>query len=366
MSLNREDWKIFLTIFTMILLVSSVAIGAGFVMFSDAVSPFEHHDTTPNVNTTTSSSYEKVYNETRPSIVSIIVEVNNNTVQGSGFMYTENGHIITNHHVIEDGDEIYVKYARGEWSKATKVGSDVYTDLAVIHANHTPSYATPLQVSEKLPNRGEKVLSIGTPNQLQGTLTTGVVSGIERSGRTRTGFTVPDMIQTDAALNPGNSGGPLLNTKGEVIGVSRARQGENIGFAISSRLMDRIASSLIETGEHNHPYVGIASLNINARIADQRDLDTTKGILITQVKRGTPASGLLEKAEISINETTGKRKYTGGDIILSIDGHPVYTNEDLGSYLLLNKSPGDVVTVTVLRNGTKTEVDFALDERPSV
>lgn len=284
------------------------------------------------------------------------------TSQGSGFMYTEN-HIITNHHVIEGGDTFYVRYREGEWTKATLVGADVYTDIAVLEPEEKPEYAKPLPLREEPPARGTSVIALGAPSNLQGTVTHGVVSGTGRSMQTAKGFGIPDTIQTDAALNPGNSGGPLIATEDSaVVGVNRARDGENIGFAISTRLADRVAQSLIEDGDHQHPYVGIRTVGLSPMVDGYDSVETDQGLIVTDVVEGTPAYESLETAE---NTSKHEIDVENSDIMLSIDGHELTSNEELANYLMRNKSPGDDVEVTVLRDGEKQTVTFELGTRPN-
>lgn len=365
--MQRQD--VYVLLFLSGLIVVSVSAGIGGVLlFTDV-----NKDTSGTVvtvpETPNSSIATSVYNSTEPSIVSLRVETPEGAaVQGSGFVYTNKGHIITNQHVVENANKIYVLFSNGTYTEASVVGTDVYTDVAVIKSETLPNHIKPLAIRKTLPNIGETVFSIGTPSGLRDSMTTGIVSGTERAGRTETGFTVPDMIQTDAALNPGNSGGPLLDENGYVVGVSRARQGENIGFAISGRLVALVSESLIENGEHNHPYVGIATVDITPEIASSRGLDATRGLLIQSVVSDGPSSGTLEPATAKVDENNGSEtvEYVGGDIILAVDKYPVYSNEDLGRYLMLNKRPGEQVTFTVLRNGTRKKVTTTLGKRPSL
>lgn len=310
------------------------------------------------------TDYTTLYNNTQPSVVSIhITTQSGESVQGTGFVY-QNGYILTNHHVTQNADTIYIQYAEGQWSKATTVGSDPYTDLSVLDPARKPNYADPLTIETQLPERGEKVAVIGSPDGLRGTITTGVVSGTGRSMRTGNGFVIPDMIQTDSPLNPGNSGGPLVNSDGEVVGIVNARQGENIGFAVSSRLVDEVVSEIIQNGEPVHPYLGVESISLTPEIADANNVSTTDGVIITGTANNTNSNDVFNSA--TIKEKNSKRIPVGGDIIVAIDGHPVKDGEDLGSYLLRKTEPGETVEVTVLRDGERKTVEVELSRRPTL
>lgn len=356
-------------------LVSAVATAGGLMAVASGPSDNTVVSTTaPSSNTPVvvngssgaSSGYSTLYNETIKSTVSVYA-MNNESgpgSQGSGFVYDKQGRIITNHHVVKNGETFYIQFSDGEWSKATLVGSDPYTDLAVLKVKDKPDYAVPLPLSKTLPHEGAKAFVIGSPTGLRGSITSGLVSGTERSMQTRAGFSIPDMIQTDAALNPGNSGGPLVNREGEVIGVNRARQGENIGFAISARMTDKIAKSLIEDGKHEHPLVGIRTVGLSPRIAQANNLSSTNGVLVTEVMGDSPADGNLQGANGTTVKMYGDELPLGGDVIVALDGHEIANNEELASYLMLHKSPGEEVTVTVLRDGERVNETFELGKRP--
>jgi serine protease Do len=308
------------------------------------------------------NSYADLYDETRSSVVSIyILQDGSRESQGSGFVYK--GHIVTNEHVVEDAEEVYVQYRDGEWSKADIVGTDRYTDLAVIKPEIRPDYATELPVQTELPERGSTVAVVGTPNGLRGTITAGVVSGIGRTLNTESGFVIPDIIQTDTPLNPGNSGGPLLNMDGEVVGVVNARTGENIGFAISSRVMDRVVTNLIETGSHSHSYLGIRSIDMSPMLAEANNRSTANGVLVVDTAEGTNSEGVFEPSDKNI--TLNDRKFpVNGDIIIEINGEQISDSGDLGSYLIRKTSPGDTINVTILRDGERMTVSVELVDRP--
>jgi S1-C subfamily serine protease len=275
--------------------------------------------------------------------------------QGSGFMYT-NSHIMTNEHVIRGTSEYYIRYKNGEWSKAKFVGSDVDTDIAILKPETVPSYVSVLPMQMKEPTIGEPVVAIGSPSGLEMTLTTGVVSSHSVMMNLESDFGISDSIQTDAALNPGNSGGPLL-TRGNnttVIGINRATLGQNIGYAVSSRMAHKVGKSLIKTNDYRHPYLGIrtSSLNPNSSVAKNVSIDT--GLIITDIKR--------EDDELD-NLLTRNDEFMPPDVITKVDGIKVQDNEDLASYIALNKEPGDTISLEIYRDGSIITKDVELDAR---
>jgi len=230
---------------------------------------------------------ERLYAETIDSVVTVYVVGESGSSSGSGFVYDDAGHLVTNHHVIDDAETVEVKFgARGEWRRATVVGSDPRTDLAVLEIDNPPASATPLSTTNQSPQQGADAVAIGSPLRLEGTITTGTISGVDRSLRLPGGPLVPDAIQTDAAINPGNSGGPLLNAEGRVLGVNTARaDGDNIGFVVSAATVDHVVPSLIETGSYTHPYLGVETRTVVPAIATANDLTETSGAVVVGVDR---------------------------------------------------------------------------------
>ena len=319
-------------------------------------------------NGTEAANYSTVYETTNPSVVSIYVTTPSGaTSQGSGFVYDSAGRIVTNWHVINtaNSDTIYVRYTDGTWAEATLLGSDPYTDLSVLRAESVPESATPLPVSDEVPSVGTKVVAIGTPDGLRGSMSVGVVSGVNRSMSTPQGFLIPDMIQTDASLNPGNSGGPLVSTDGVVVGVNRARQGENIGFALSGRVITAVVPTLIQDGRIEHSLIGMRGIPMTPTVAEANGISLRNGILVTEVVEDGPSAGQLEGAGGEFTQYNGREVYKGGDVITAIDGHELGSNEMLTSYLIRETSPGDTVTLTVIRNGEELDVDITLGTRPA-
>ena len=309
---------------------------------------------------------EALYAETIDSVVTVYVVGESGSSSGSGFVYDAEGHLVTNHHVIAGARTVEVKFgARGEWRDATVVGSDPRTDLAVLAIDDLPASARPLSTADGSPQQGEDVVAIGSPLRLEGTITTGTVSGVDRSLRLPSGPLVPDAIQTDAAINPGNSGGPLLNAEGRVVGVNTARaDADNVGFAVSAATVDRVVPSLIETGSYTHPYLGVETRTVVPAIATANDLDETSGAAVVAVDSEGPAAGKLRGPQRA--ETVGGQQVpVGGDIVVGVDGTAIETDHDLLRYLALETRPGETVDIEVIRGSQRRSVRVTLGERLS-
>lgn len=309
---------------------------------------------------------DEIYASVKPSVVMIKVEKvtqgvfgsSRETVQGSGFVYSESGIILTNNHVIEGGDKVLVRFWNGETVEADIVGTDKYSDIGVLSVDpaeiETSLQALELAESANL-EPGDRVVSIGTPFGLTGTATTGIVSQTERVLNTETGYPIPGVIQIDAAINPGNSGGPLLNFEGSVLGITTAIQSQTgsfsgIGFVVPSDLVKKVSESLIENGIYKHPWIGVSGKDVTYEVAQDRGLSRVRGYLITDILSDSPAE------EAGLEE---------GDIILGIDEKEVMGIEDILSYIELKKSPGETVSFDILRDGNRITIDLELGVRPS-
>jgi len=304
--------------------------------------------------------------------------------QGSGFVIDADGHILTNRHVVDGADKIEVDFASGLKVWATLVATDADSDLAVLKVDVPAAELTPLTLGDSdQVHAGDSVYAIGNPfSLLAGTMTHGIVSAIGRtldSERAAPGgqpFTAGDIIQTDAAINPGNSGGPLLNDRGQVIGVNRAIRTETftvagdaansgLGFAVPINIVKRVVPALIQSGKYDYPYLGISSLSDrawNLKTIEELKLPTDiQGTYITCVTPGGPAdkAGIIGAGPC---DATGLNP--GGDVIVSIDGQPVHSFNDLLSYLVSKTQVGQVVTLTVLRGGKEVQVPLTLAARP--
>jgi S1-C subfamily serine protease len=309
----------------------------------------------------------RLYQAVNPSVVYIIVS---SSSSGSGFVYSEEGHIVTNHHVATAGSDLEVVFAGGERMQATLVGADADSDLAVIKVDGLPDGIRPLPLAEADGIQvGQFAIAIGNPFGEQGSMSLGIVSGLGRSLRSQRAttalstYSLPQVIQTDAPINPGNSGGPLLNLDGEVIGVNAAiasTTGSNtgVGFSIPVAAVKRIVPDLIEKGEHSYAYMG-ASFDSEISLGEQTvyGVPQTQGAYVISVTPGGPAdrAGL-----IAADPRTGE----GGDLIVEIDGQPILDFSDLNSYLVFETQVGQTVEVTVLRDGELTTLPLTLGARP--
>ena len=286
-----------------------------------------------------SSSIGQVYESASKGVV----EISTGSGLGSGFVYDNEGHIVTNDHVVDGATSVKVRFWNGKSYDARVVGTDPSTDLAVIDVDAPASILHPLELgnSDDLAV-GDEVLAIGSPLGLEETATSGIVSALHRQMSAPNGFTINDSIQTDAAINHGNSGGPLLNLAGDVIGVnaqiaSDSGGNDGIGFAIPSNTVRSIVTQLIGSGSVSHAYLGVS--------VEQADV----GVVVTEVRSGTPA------------ESAG---LTSGDVITSVGGTSVSDSAELQKAIDA-KRPGDSVSLTVLRDGAKKTLDVQLSERPA-
>ena len=289
---------------------------------------------------------------------------------GSGFVYSDEGYIITNHHVVRDAQRVTVTFLDGESYIGDVVGRDQDLDIAVIKVNPSNTYLQPIKIGDSSKLKvGEKIAAIGNPFGLSGSMTSGIISQIGRLLPQESGYSIPDVIQTDAAINPGNSGGPLINMKGEVVGINTAIQsatGEfsGIGFAVPSNTVKKVVPVLIENGEFKHPWMGISGTDVDPELAEVRGLKSSKGFLVVSVIEGSPAeqAGLMGVTETK--EIDGREFALDGDIILLIDGKTVRKISDILIHLQREKSIGDELILSVNRNGEIIELTMILEERP--
>jgi len=318
------------------------------------------------VNQTGLIPWSTIYNNLKDSVVLIQTDLG----LGSGFVYDMEGRIITNHHVIEDASTIQVTFLDGNVTSADVVGMDIYSDLAVIKVDPEVTALQPVVLGSSSDLVvGEPVAAMGNPFGLSDTLTAGIVSSLERTLDAAENYVIIDIIQIDAAVNPGNSGGPLVNLKGQVVGVNTAIQSETgtftgIGFAIPADTVKREIDDLIETGEYKHPWLGVSALDVDLDIADAMDLEKPQGVIIVDVTEGSPAdlAGLRGTDE---NVTLGGQiTPIGGDVITGIDGVPTSRMADLVVYMERNTRPGDSVVFEILRHGEQMNIEVTLGERP--
>ncbi|MDD9955431.1 MAG: trypsin-like peptidase domain-containing protein [Anaerolineaceae bacterium] len=331
------------------------------------------------------SEIARLYVEVSPSVVSINVAVvqrgSVESVSGSGFVISDQGHIVTNTHVIEDAmrDGIEVNFLDGAILRAQIVGMDRDSDLAVLQVSTPPEQLRPLVLADS--DRlviGQTALAIGSPFGQRWTLTRGIISALDRTIRGLGSFSIGSVIQTDAAINQGNSGGPLFNLRGEVIGVnsqivtgSRLIPGNaGVGFAIPSNLVRRVTQDLIRDGEVRYSFLGISAIadeerSISLNLMETLNLpNNLRGVVIGAVTPGGPAerAGLRNAGEAV--RVRGQRVPTSADIITSIDGVPVHDMSSLISWMAIHTRPGDEVTLSIWRDGAPMSMPVTLGERP--
>ncbi|WP_435117129.1 S1C family serine protease [Halolamina sp. C58] len=304
-----------------------------------------------------------LYEAVSPSVVRLRVYDSRGPLgEGSGWL-SDDGVLVTNAHVVAGADTVRAQFANGDWTEAEILGSDPYSDLAALSVD-PPVDADPLPLLDEQPPVGTRVAAVGAPLGLAGSLTSGVVSGVNRTISSIQNFTISGAVQTDAAVNPGNSGGPLLTLDGDVAGVVTQAGAENVGFAISAALTERVVPELVETGSYEHSYLGVRILPVTPLLAAANDLEAARGVYVSAVPEGSPADGVLQGG--SGTETVeGSPQPTGGDVIVALDGTRVETTGQLGTYLALETSPGDTIAVTVRRDGERRTVDVTLGTRPA-
>lgn len=344
-------------------LVVGVAAGVSYEGFGPEAA--ETPDSPPIENQGTVSfqgdeAYAGLYEEVADSVVAIRVPEDEEQAGGlgSGFVYSEDGHVVTNQHVVGDEGTVTLRFLGGEWSEAEVVGSDAYTDLAVLEAEDVPEYAQPLPVADTLPRRGSPVAALGNPQGLEGSISAGIVSGLNRSMPAPQDFTIPDTVQIDTSVARGISGGPITTLDGEVVGVTTRGQ-QSIGFGVSSRLVNRVVPELIAEGEIEHAHMGISSLEVTPDIAEANDLDEPRGVMVYEVIEGRPSEGVLEGVR-DVEESPP----VGGDVILSFAGVTVDSHEELSRVLMTEVEPGDTVEVELIRDGEVVTIDLTLGSRP--
>lgn len=319
----------------------------------------------------TSNSVVQITSSVKTIVSNIIINGNpleqQSTRLGSGFVYDTEGRIITNNHVVDGAKTVDVTFVDGNTYSAKVVGTDAFSDIAVLQItdDFSGERLAPLSLGDSSQLQvGQQVIAIGNPFGLSNTMTTGIVSQVGRLLPNQvTGFSIPSAIQTDAAINPGNSGGPLLDIQGSVIGVNTAIKSSTgdfsgIGFAIPSNTVSRIVPYLIKDGKYDHPWLGIAGTSLTPDLAEKMGLPRDfKGVAIASVTPGGPA----DKAGI-IGAT--RNDVPAGDVITAIDGNAVKRIEDVIYYIEEQTSVGDKLTITVYRDGQSQDLTATLQARP--
>jgi S1-C subfamily serine protease len=346
-------------------------------------------------SSTSSSSLPDVFQKVENSVVQITSTKSNpneviilngvpqtgrrSTALGSGFVYDDQGHIVTNYHVIDGASRADVTFTDGNTYSANVVGKDPNSDVVILQitSNFSEEKVVPLPLANSSAVRpGEQVIAIGNPFGLSGTITTGIVSAKGRLlPNPDTGFSIPNMIQTDTAINPGNSGGPLLNTKGEAIGMntaifSRTGSYSGVGFAIPSNTIAKEVPLLIKNGSYAHPWLGISGGKITPDSIRAMGLPANyKGVIVGSIQPGSPAekSGLkgLTQGDNNNNNNGGDAAPQTGDIITAVDGHPTRQIDDIINYIESQKNVADNIKLTVNRNGQIMDLTATLQARPN-
>ena len=331
----------------------------------------------PAASTSESLSVSEIYEKTYKSVVEITVASSQPTPtgeeqqaqgQGSGFVYDGEGHVVTNQHVVDGAETVSVRLWDGSTYDATVVGSDPSTDLAVIKVDAPASVLEPLSLGDSNElTVGENVVAFGSPFGLEGTVTSGIVSALHRQMTAPNDFTINDSIQTDAAINHGNSGGPLVNGAGEVVGVNAQIESESggsdgIGFAIPSSTIETIVPQIIADGSVEHAYLGVGVATINNSVAEE--LGVPVGVELTDVREGGPAAEAGFRAATGSATVDGQSFPTGGDVITEVDGQAITTGAELQNAVDAKK-PGDSISITYTRDGESHTVEITLGTRPA-
>ncbi len=325
----------------------------------------------------------RLYDTVSPGVVLIQQVGETGSGLGSGFVYSSDGYIVTNFHVVEGATDLEVDFPSGYKTRGVIRATDLDSDLAVIKITAPAEQLRPLPLGDSDTVKvGQTVVAIGNPFGLNNTMTMGIISAKGRTmdslRQTEDGgfYSTGDLLQTDASINPGNSGGPLLNLNGEVIGLNRSirttgtnSDGEpvnsGIGFAVSVNIIKRVVPVLIQKGAYDYPYLGISTPpggDLSLLEREELGLTTTTGAYLVEVLAGGPA----DKAGLVGGHTTTRIRGLngGGDLIIAVDGRPVKVFGDLMSYIMTNKSPGETIAVRVIRDNQEKEFTLTLGKRP--
>ena len=325
-----------------------------------------------------------IYERASPSVVNIEVTSGDETRRGSGFVYDRGGHLITNAHLVKDADAIVVTLRNVFALDAELLGLDSFSDLAVLKISTAEERLSPLRIGESATVKvGQRAISIGNPFGLKASMTTGIISGLGRTlpsaelidAGVVAGFDNPSIIQIDAAIHPGNSGGPLLDSTGLVIGITTAMQSDSgqfqgIGFAVPADTMRRVIPDLIADGRVEYAWMGISVMPEEggygvAGLSEALDLPVERGVLLRGVSEGSPAHLAGLRGGDTLIDVRGKRVCAGGDLIVAINGAYFDDLDALITYLVQNTRPGDEVELVVIRNRQAVDITLKLQSRPA-
>ena len=326
------------------------------------------------------SQLNTIYVTSLPSIVHIKVrqtipgffQNQERTGEGSGFIWDDKGHIVTNYHVVATASIVDVEFADGTQYPASVIGLDPNSDLAILKVDSNGKTLIPLNLGDSTNVKvGNHTIVIGSPFGQEFSMSSGIVSAIKRTVPSQNAmFSIPNVIQTDAAINPGNSGGPLMDIDGNVIGInsqiiSRSGGNQGIGFAIPINSVKKIIPTLIRGEKFEYPYIGITGMDLNTNLKNALKIDlNVNGVMVVDVVKGSPADlgGLLGyTGTVSDNNNSYP---SGGDILTAINTMPIKSMGDLLTILFSNHSPGDSVTFTILRDSNQLDLDITLIARP--
>jgi putative serine protease PepD len=344
---------------------------------------------TPELAPSGRMSINRIYREAAPGVVQVTSTTNDTSfpvdplfdpspplvpVQqhlGSGFVLDKAGHIVTNYHVVDDADDIKVSFSNRDTVKARLVGTDPSTDLAVLRVRVRAGALTPLPLGDSdRVEVGDQVVAIGNPFGLARTATAGIVSALQRNIRAPNTYTIDHVIQTDASINSGSSGGPLLSSRGEVIGVNTqietggAAGNVGIGFAVPSNTVKNVVAQILRSGKVERAYLGIRGQDLTPELADEYRLPVERGVLITSVD---PDSGAA-RADLQGGETevvvAGETYVLGGDIVVAADGKRTISIDELREVIAAHK-PGEKIRIQIYREAKKMSVTVTLGRQPS-
>ena len=352
------------TPFVVLTLIAVLALGLGlgataFALLDDGATTVVRQVTVDGSEPVASEGLaaSEIYDSASKSVVELSAGGSQGNAQGSGFVYDRDGHVVTNQHVVAGASSVSVSFWNGVELDAEVVGTDPSTDLAVIRVDAPAGLLAPLRLGDSSAvDVGDTVLAMGSPFGLEGTITSGIVSALHREMTAPNNFTITDTIQTDAAINHGNSGGPLLDSRGRVIGVNAQIESESggsdgVGFAIPANTVRSIVRQLITTGEVRHAYLGV------------RMSPVEEGVAITSVLSGTPADDAGLRAATGSDIVNGQERPTGGDVIVEFDGQEVTSATALQSAVDA-RQPGETVSIVVLRDGDRRTLEVTLAVRP--
>jgi S1-C subfamily serine protease len=382
----QSGWAKGVTLVAAGLLGGGIAVGIGQALGGDSTTTVIRE---VQVGTTEPASFPSsggkkisdIYNSARHGVVQVTSTsvVSNNPflgpqeqqAEGSGFVIDKDGHVVTNYHVVQGAKKVQVSFSDNEQRDAKVVGSDPSTDIAVLKIQGAWARSlTPLTLGDsRTVNVGDAVVAIGNPFGLERTVTAGIVSALQRQITAPNGFQIDEVIQTDAAINHGNSGGPLLNANGDVIGVNAQIESESggnvgIGFAIPIDTVKDVAGQIIKDGKVEHAYLGIEMASINSDLASNFRVPVDKGILIQRVHPNSPAAKAGLKGGTTQVVLAGTTYWLGGDVITKADGQTMETSDQLAS-VVTSKQPGDSLDLEVHRGQETLHVTVELGRQPS-